>query len=225
MINLLIFFIFPIFFAKSLEQNGEKRYNKRCNYFYERNLFIMNFKEFWQRYKGEIAKLLVTHAALAVFSIMCTSPLLVLNTEGNETSVNTIILIVTALVFIFYYYLIRSQLWTLGAKNKISADGGRMVLNPRAGLYMGLIASIPSFILNIVNIIAYFYKDYEFFRGIYGVSNLLEVLWDAPALGLIIVTGSPFSYITVSVLPALFAGIAYYCGTKNISLFGVPKNS
>lgn len=202
----------------------EKRYNRRCNYFYERNPLIMNFKEFWNRYKGEIVKLLVTHVALAVFSIMCTSPLLVLDTKGKESSVNTIILIVTALVFMFYYYLVRSQLWTLGAKNKISADGGRMVLNPLAGLYMGLMASIPSFLLNIVNIIAYFYKDYEFFRGIYGVSNLLEVLWDAPALGLIIVTGSPFSYITVSVLPALFAGIAYYCGTKNISLFGVPKN-
>ena len=187
-------------------------------------LFIMNFKEFWQRYRGEIFKLLVTHAALAVFSIMCVSPLLVLDTSGNPTSVNTIILIVTVLVFIFYYYLIRSQLWILGSKNKISADGGRMVLNPLAGLYMGLMASIPSFLLNIVNICAYFYKDYAFFRKIYSVSNLIEVLWDAPALGLIIVTGSPFSYITVSVLPALFAGIAYYCGAKEISLFGVPKN-
>ena len=111
----------------------------------------MNFKEFWQRYKGEIGKLLITHAALAVFSIMCTSPLLVLDTTGNETSVNTIILIVTVFVFAFYYYLIRSQLWRVGAKNKISADGGRMKLNPLAGLYMGLLASAPSFLLNIVN--------------------------------------------------------------------------
>ena len=184
----------------------------------------MNFKEFWQRYKGEIGKLLVTHAALAVFSIMCTSPLLVLDTKGNETSVNTIILIVTAFVFAFYYYLIRSQLWTLGAKNKISADGGRLKLMPFAGFYMGLLASVPSFLLNIVNIFTYFYRDYEVFRKVSVISSLLEILWDAPALGLKIVTGSPFSYVTVSVLPALFAGIAYYCGTKEFSLFGVPKN-
>ncbi|MBR5187334.1 MAG: hypothetical protein IKW18_02575 [Clostridia bacterium] len=184
----------------------------------------MNFKEFWQRYKGEIGKLLITHAALAVFSIMCTSPLLVLDTTGNESSVNTIILIVTAFVFAFYYYLIRSQLWRLGAKNKISADGGRMKLVPLAGLYMGLIASIPSFLLNIVNIFAFCYKDYEFWRSIYGVSNLLEVLWDAPALGLILVTGSPVSYVAVSVLPTLFAGIAYYCGTKEFALFGIPRD-
>ena len=112
----------------------------------------MNFKEFWGRYKGEIVKLLITHAALAVFSIMCTSPLLVLDTKGNESSVNTIILLVSVFVFAFYYYLIRSQLWTLGAKNKISADGGRLKLNPLAGLYMGLMASVPSFLLNIINI-------------------------------------------------------------------------
>ena len=184
----------------------------------------MNFKEFWQRYKGEIGKLLITHAALAVFSIMCTSPLLVLDTTGNESSVNTIILIVTAFVFAFYYYLIRSQLWRLGAKNKISADGGRMKLVPLAGLYMGLIASIPSFLLNIVNIFAYEYQDYEFWRSVHDVSNMIEVLWDAPALGLIFVTSSPLAYITVSVLPALFAGIAYYCGTKEFALFGIPRD-
>ena len=187
-------------------------------------LSIMKFKEFWQRYKGEIVKLLVTHAALAVFSIMCTSPLLVLDTSGNPSSFYSIILIVTALVFLFYYYLIRSQLWTLGAKNKISADGGRMVLNPLAGLYMGLISSIPSFLLNIVNIFTYYYRDISAAYKIYGVTNLIEVLWDAPALGLKIVTGSPIAYLTVSVLPALFAGISYYCGTKNIALFGIPKN-
>jgi len=224
MINLLIFFTLRIFFVKYLEESEEKSYNKQCNDFLRKDFLAMNFKEFWGRYKGEIAKLLITHVALAVFSIMCTSPLLVLDTKGNESSVNTIILIVTVFVFAFYYYLIRSQLWTLGAKNKISADGGRMKLNPLAGLYMGLLASVPSFLLNIVNIFAYFYKDYEFWRRIYGVSNLIEVLWDAPALGLIIVTGSPFAYITVSVLPALFAGIAYYCGTKEFSLFGTPKN-
>ena len=184
----------------------------------------MNFKEFWQRYKGEIFKLLVTHAALSVFSIMCISPLAVTKTSGNESSVNTIVLIVNAVVFIFYYYLVRSQLWTIGAKNKISADGGRMVLNPLAGLYMGIMASIPSFILNIVNIFAYFYKDYEGFRNVYATSSAMEALWDAPAIGLMYVTQSPFSYIAASVLPALFAGIAYYCGVKEFSLFGVPKN-
>jgi hypothetical protein len=187
-------------------------------------LSTMKFKEFWQRYKGEIVKLLVTHAALAVFSIMCTSPLLVIDTSANPSSFYTIILLVTALIFIFYYYLIRSQLWILGAKNKISADGGRMVLNPLAGLYMGLIASIPSFLLNIINIFTYYYRDIGAAYKIYGVTNLIEVLWDAPALGLKIVTGSPLAYLTVSVLPALFAGISYYCGTKNIAIFGVPKN-
>ena len=199
----------------------------------------MNFKEFWRRYRGEIFKLLVTHAALAVFSIMCISPLFVLNTSENSTAssgnttnvtaelptnLKTIIVIVTVLVFIFYYYLVRSQLWMLGAKNKISADGGRMKLNPLAGLYMGLIASIPSFLLNTLTISMFFSRSYVGFREIYQTAVLLEFLWDAPAAGLVLITNGPFLYATMSVLPALFAGIAYYCGAKNISVFGVPKN-
>ncbi|MBQ8496186.1 MAG: hypothetical protein IJ489_01875 [Clostridia bacterium] len=185
----------------------------------------MGFKEFWQRYKGEIGKLLVTHIALAVFSIMCTAPLLVTNTEENASSINTIVIIASVFVFAFYYYLIRSQLWTLGAKNSISAKGGRMKLCPLAGLYMGLIASIPSFILNAVYIISSFYGDYEGVSNVFATTAFLEALWNAPALGLRIATGSPFAYLASSVLPALFAGIAYFCGTKEFALFGVPQKN
>ena len=185
----------------------------------------MNFKEFWQRYKGEIGKLLVTHAALAVFSIMCTSPLLVFDTQGNASTVNTIVIAASVFVFAFYYYLVRSQLWTLGAKNKISAEGGRMKLCPLAGLYMGLLASVPSFLLNIVNLVTYFYKDYASVRSVHTVTAFLELLWDAPALGIYFVTGTPFSYLAASVLPALFAGISYYCGTKEFAIFGIPQKN
>ena len=31
-------------------------------------------------------------------------------------------------------------------------------------------------------------------------------------------------YITVSVLPTLFAGIAYYCGVREFALFGIPRD-
>ncbi len=185
----------------------------------------MGLKEFLQRYKGEIGKLLVTHVALAVFSIMCAAPLLVMNTEENASSVNGIAIIATVFIFAFYYYLIRTQLWTLGAKNSISAKGGRMTLCPLAGLYMGLIASAPSFILNAIYIVSSFYRDYEGISGIFATTAFLEALWDATALGLRIATGSPFAYLAASVLPTLFAGIAYYCGTKEFALFGVPQKN
>lgn len=185
----------------------------------------MSLKEFFQRYKGEIGKLLVTHVALAVFSIMCTAPLLVTNTEDNATTVNGIAIIASVFVFAFYYFLIRSQLWTLGAKNKISAEGGRMKLCPLAGLYMGLVAALPSFILNAVYIISSFYGDYAGVSSIFTTTAFLEALWDAPALGLRIATGSPFAYLASSVLPTIFAGIAYYCGTKEFALFGVPQKN
>ncbi len=183
----------------------------------------MNFKEFWTRYKGEIGKLFTTRLALVVFSIVCISPLLVFDISGNESRINMIMIGASIAVFAFYYYLISSQLWTVGAKNKISADGGRLKLCPRAGLYMGLMASIPSFLINIVNIITFFYKDYAGFRGVHQITAILELVWDAPAIGLYYVFQTPFAYLAASVLPALFAGVAYFLGTKEFRLFGSAK--
>lgn len=188
----------------------------------------MSFKEFWQRYKGEIGKLLVTHAALAVFSIMCSAPLFTMD-PNQLSSMNMILVLASVFVFAFYYYLIRSQLWTLGAKNKISAEGGRMKLCPLAGLYMGLLASVPSFLLNITYIVSYIYKDYPVFADICSITAMIEWLWDAPAVGLRMAMGTnalaPLAYLTSSILPALFAGIAYYCGTKEFALFGIPQKN
>ena len=112
----------------------------------------MKFREFWQKYKSDFFKLLTTRLALAVFSIVCTSPLLVMDTQGKEQSVNTIIILATIFVFAFYYYLIHSQLWARGAKDKIAADGGRLKMNRLTGLYVGLLASAPSFLLNLIKI-------------------------------------------------------------------------
>ncbi len=186
---------------------------------YVKGIF-MKFKEFWSRYKGYVAKLLTTRIALVVFSIVCISPLLVMDTQENESTINTILLLASVAVFIFYYYLIHSQLWTLGAKNKISADGGRMKLNPLAGLYVGLMASLPSFILNIVYISTWFFKDYAGYKKVNQIAAIVEFLWDAPAIGLRFVFNSPFAYLAASILPALFAGLAYFLGTKEFKLFG-----
>ncbi len=185
----------------------------------------MKFKEFWSRYKGYVAKLLTTRIALVVFSIVCISPLLVMDTQGNESTINTILILATIAVFAFYYFLIHSQLWTLGAKNKISADGGRMTLNPLAGLYMGLLASIPSFLLNILYISTWFFRDYAGFKKVNQIAAILEFLVDAPALGLRFVLNSPFAYLAASILPVLFAGISYFLGTKEFKLFGTNKKA
>ncbi|PWM00012.1 MAG: hypothetical protein DBY04_00565 [Clostridiales bacterium] len=180
----------------------------------------MKFSEFWKTYRSEMVKLLTTHFAIAVFSIMCNSIFLV--TDYTQTMMFVSVAI-SVFIFIFYYYLVRSQMWNLGAKDNLKAKGGRMKLNSLTGLYLGLIASIPSFLINIVYIVTYIYRHYAGFSGVYDVFAVIELLWDAPAIGLYLAIGSPFVYLTASVLPALFAGLAYYLGTKEFSLFGHKK--
>ena len=52
MMNLLIFFTFPIFFVKSLEQMEERSYNKPCNDFYERNPFYYELQRILAKIQG-----------------------------------------------------------------------------------------------------------------------------------------------------------------------------
>ena len=110
-----------------------------------------------------------------------------------------------------------------GAKDNLSAEVGRIRLNSFTGLYLGLLASIPSFIVNIVYIISSTYRDYAEFKNLFSVFTCIELIWDAHAIGLRLLTGSPYAYLAASVLPALFAGLAYYLGTKEWSLFRHKK--
>ena len=180
----------------------------------------MKFKEFWKTYSREIAKLLTTHFALAIFSILCSSIFLVV--EYTQT-MKLVGVVISLFVFAFYYYLVRSQMWNLGAKDKLKREGGRGKLNSLTGLYLGLIASIPSFLLNIVYIVSHTYHSYAGFQDVYAVSYCIELIWDAHAIGLRLATESPYAFLTASILPALFAGLAYYLGTKEFSLFGSKK--
>lgn len=180
----------------------------------------MKFSAFWKTYSREIAKLLTTHFALAVFSILCCSVFLI--TEYTAT-MKLLSIVATVFIFAFYYYLVRSQMWTLGAKDKLSAEGGRIRLNSLTGLYLGLLASIPSFIVNIVYIISFTYRDYAEFKNLSFVFTCIELIWDAHAIGIRLLTGSPYAFLAASVLPALFAGLAYYLGTKEWSLFRHKK--
>ena len=180
----------------------------------------MKFREFWKTYSREIEKLLTTHFALAIFSILSTSAFLLIQTESTK---NLLCVLICILVFVFYYYLVRTQMWNLGARDRLTANGGRMKLNRLTGLYLGLLASVPSLIVNLIYLISYTYRDYAAFQTLHSVFACIELIWDAQAMGLRLATGSPYAYLTASILPALFAGLAYFLGTNEWSLFGHKK--
>ena len=141
----------------------------------------MKFREFWKTYSREIAKLLTTHFALAIFSILSTSAFLLIQTESTK---NLLCVLICILVFVFYYYLVRTQMWNLGARDRLTANGGRMKLNRLTGLYLGLLASVPSLIVNLIYLISYTYRDYAAFQTLHSVFACIELIWDAQAMGL-----------------------------------------
>lgn len=178
----------------------------------------MKFKDFWKNYRREVAKLLTTHFALAVFGILCASPFLIIENSRTKAFAGFAVSIFT---FAFYYYLVRTQIRRVGEVAKPSP--GKKYASALPGLYMGILASLPSFLCNFLYFLAYMYQDYADFKTLHAVMALIEAVWDAEALGLRIATGSPFSYLAASVLPMLFTWLAFYLGTRGISLFGKPN--
>lgn len=176
----------------------------------------MKFTDFWKTYRREVTKLLTTHFALSVFGIVCASPFLLIQNGQTKTFAGYAVSIFT---FAFYYYLVRTQMWPLGAKAHLSEKK----ISPASGFLLGLFASVPSLICNILYFVGYIYQDYEGFSDLHSVMALIEAVWDAEALGFRIAANSPYAYLTASLLPILFSGIAFYFGTKEFSLFGVPR--
>lgn len=175
----------------------------------------MKFKEFFKTYRADITKLLTTHFALSVFGILCASPFLILQLPEVRA---LICIAVSTFTFVFYYYLVRNQLWQTGARDRLMKK-----TSPLTGLYIGLLSSAPSLLLNIVLIVSSIYRDYEGISSLYNVMVLAELVWDGEALGYFLVGRSPYVYLSASLLPVLFSALTYYFGTKEFSLFGAPR--
>lgn len=175
----------------------------------------MKFSEFWKTYRADVTKLLTTHFALSVFGILCASPFLIIQTAEVRAFA---CIAISTFTFIFYYYLVRNQMWTVGAKAKLSGK-----TSPLTGFYIGALASVPSLLFNIVLIVASIFRDYEGISSLYSVMVLTELVWDGEALGYFLVGRSPYVYLTASLLPILFSGLTFFLGTKEFSLFGAPR--
>ena len=92
------------------------------------------------------------------------------------------------------------------------------------GVLIGSVfAAIPGLILDIVFIVSVIFVDNGGVSSVLSACAWMEFLWNAPVAALYIVTQIPYVYLASTLLPVLFAGIAYYCGTKEFAIFGIPQ--
>lgn len=172
-------------------------------------------KNFWKRYSYSIIRLFVNQFAIAIFG-------LVLALACGKAENSKLMYISSAGAILFYLFLLYAAVWEIGAKDKISADGGKLKKNYFTGLYMALIANIPNFILALLITIGIFFGNGGFISNMGAIAKTISLFIQGMYTGMLAldVGGAAlnsyfFSYFLITVPALLVCMIAYIFGLKN----------
>ena len=139
---------------------------------------------------------------------------------------------------LFYFCLLYTVAWEIGAKDKIRIDAGRMEEKKIKGLKLGLFANVPNFVfvgLALVLFLIYLISGAEALYTIFGILNGLFRIFVSMYLGIIqglteSLTGNldlaieTLLYIVFSAVAAFITYLSYLMGLKEKRLFpSVPK--
>jgi len=182
-------------------------------------------KDFWSENSKIIKKLLLNQFGATFFGIMLFMSSYAINTDKPWPT-----LLASCLATVFYLYLIYLELWERGGQDRIKIDGGRAVRKPLTGLYVLLFANIPNFIIAILVLVSYPFKESVAAMGnMYGIGRALCALWEGMYLGIVkyFSPNNPIIHL-LYVFPAMIVGAgAYLLGLSNRRLLGgaVSKQS
>ena len=130
---------------------------------------------------------------------------------------NTLAIIVSVLAIIFYMFLLYTQLWEVGARDRISVDVKKKEYRPHTGLAIAVLANIPNFLIAIIfTAFLPFAAKYEWAGGVCAVTSFFTMLLEGMYIGIISALNKEWYIYFLIILPALItAWVAYYLGFKN----------
>ena len=109
----------------------------------------MKFKEFWNENKKIIGKLILNQFGATFLGIM-----VVTAASAAQSQRAWLMLFASCFASLFYLFLIYNVIWERGGQDRIKIDGGRAYRKPLTGLWIGLVANIPNFILAILVLVS-----------------------------------------------------------------------
>jgi len=177
-------------------------------------------KDFLREHSRIITKLLLNQFGAAFMGFLITA---------SASRTPWLMLLASCFAVLFYLFLLYNVIWEQGGQDRIRVDGGRAEYKPLTGLWVSLIANIPSILLGILVVVGYFFGRreggfaFEWAGDLYAVSKTVSMIWNAMYIGLIR-TFSPYNPIAylLQVLPAMaVTGLGYYLGVRNKRILGI----
>ena len=169
-----------------------------------------------------ISKLLIYQFALTVFGLL-------LFTVSKYSQSPLIVVGISVFSVLFYLFIIYTNIWEIGAKDKIRIEGKRLEARPLHGLFIGLVANIPNYLFAVASLIGYIFIDRstvtadgnfttpEWAVNLYGIAQTVGSYLNGTFLG-ITETANIYRYpftLALITLPAIAAcALGYYFGTK-----------
>ena len=140
---------------------------------------------FFKENSYDIVRLYINQFGITIFSLMLYfSASIVMDASWTLT----LYLLVSIFSMLFFFALIYFAAWEFGAKDRIRIDAGRMTYNKYKGLYLGLFAGAPNFLLAFLSILGkgiYMLSRSAFFDLIFSVSNIILRFTSAMYMGVL----------------------------------------
>ena len=190
--------------------------------------------KFLKQNSYDIVKLFVNQMGIMIFSLVLYTAVSI---DGIGADLHlTLKILVSVFATLFYFALIYTAAWDMGAKDIIRIEGGRAERVPFKGGILSLVANFPNFILTAVALIVVLCSDAELavdLPGAFATLNLIFRFLLSMYTGIIqgifdflpAASSVKFLYETVGflVLPLLSVGVTqlgYAFGMRGIRIFG-----
>ena len=169
-----------------------------------------------------ISKLFIYQFALTVFGLL-------LYTVSKYSQNPLIVVGISAFSALFYLFIIYTNIWDIGARDKIRIDGKRLKDRPLHGLWLGLTSNIPNYIIALASTVGYLCIDRatlsadgkfispEWAVNTYGIAHTIGSYLNGTYLGITETAGIalfPFTLFLITIPATAVCALAYYFGTK-----------
>ena len=180
---------------------------------------------FLKKRSYDIAKILVDQLAIALFGISLAFATSNIPSLSIATSVFSVF---------FFLVLIYIMMWELGYKDRGIIKRREEKISSFTGLYMGLVASIPKFLLATFIALGSFFPNTSFLSDARDIATAIGLFLEGMYMGIFrfcTINGSAlstywFMWFLITIPMIVTASLAYYAGTKEFKIFpSTPKKN
>ena len=172
----------------------------------------MKFKEFWKRYSYGIVRIFVDQIAIAIFAAAVAF--------GTATKYMNLTVGSSFFSVFFLLFMVAELTFRTGVEDREKIALGRFEKNNLTGLYMGLLANIPNFVLAVIYAVI---SHIDSLQNVAGLANVIMKLIYGEYLGILTleVGGTklglmPVSFFLMIVPPVIAAFLGYFLGANGI---------